>query len=201
MFWNFIGKKDYCRERYGLDCSAFVSKKARQLVPLNINKTLDLLKKAGFSCCFKESRIQLISWLSLDLSPWKVLRADLQSENTMMPSEWTIFVHMRYICRAVLIAMSSHVKLDTIFPAGTLCFEVELFGYVRKTPDPNLLESESEEPLVQLRKTKYHVHAFSSYLAFWFLFLTGLQQIQNDFGRWGWFDWNSGFLKDVKTLI
>ncbi|GFV50723.1 hypothetical protein TNCV_2213841 [Trichonephila clavipes] len=96
-----------------------------------------------------KNRRELISWVSPIFPPLMASKADLQSENVTMQSELAIFVHVRKISRAVLIAMSSQVKLEAIFPAETLCFEVVLSEYLRKTSDLPLLHSKSEEPLIK----------------------------------------------------
>ena len=54
-----------------------------------------------------ESRRELISWMSLIFLPWMVSRVYLLSEKTMMPSEWTIFVHLRHTSWAGIEIRSS----------------------------------------------------------------------------------------------
>ena len=104
---------------------------------------LDPLKGTRFSNCLSgvQKKVDF-----LDKSCFSSLNGlYLQFGNTFMPSICPYGVN---ISRTVLIGLSSYVKLEVIFPAGTLCFKVESFGFARKTSDPPLLQSESEEPSV-----------------------------------------------------
>ncbi|GFY15293.1 uncharacterized protein TNCV_1571041 [Trichonephila clavipes] len=66
-----------------------------------------------------ENRKELISWVSPIFPSLMASRADLQSESTMMPSALAIFVRVRQISRAVIIAISSLVKLEAVCPTET----------------------------------------------------------------------------------
>ncbi|GFV29428.1 hypothetical protein TNCV_438471 [Trichonephila clavipes] len=65
-----------------------------------------------------------------------------KAESTMMPSELAIFVRVR------VVMPPNGSAPHSLRNAAALCFEVVLSGYLRKTPNPPLLHSESEEPSV-----------------------------------------------------